>query len=338
MSAGAAPVGLSELGRRIERLLYFGSLLLVVCFFELYFVSATVVDRVETPEAIALVISKFEANKGRLQALYDASKVLVTAAKIDRSASFAETRRLLGLPEPPAKIENSDVVETYAEAIAELLSSSRRPGANDDGIKRLIDVKVAPDEIQRRLVQRYQELQKMPVSIWGIETPLVVPVQYGAAQYQIPTSFIAKALLVALAPVLIGWFGSLYVTRQRELLFLRDLRDFKHAFPHVLNILPIVSTRLLPTSFRRKEVKTQQFNQSVNRIMSGAVRCFVLMLFVGPMFTIFCYSAGQLLMLRSEMSWFELTFAVIVAFCLGLQIIVLFAQEWIILWRRDYYV
>ena len=74
---------LFDLGRRVERLLYFGSLLLLACFFELYFVSAAVYTRSESPEGVAELISRFESNSERLKTLYEASPT-VEATKGDK--------------------------------------------------------------------------------------------------------------------------------------------------------------------------------------------------------------------------------------------------------------
>lgn len=338
MTDSAATSGLFELGRRLERLLYFGSVLLLLCFFELYFVSAAIYSRAESPEGVAELISKFESNSAHLQELFEASRVArVEKGNLERDARYSVMRLRLGLPEPTIV---SDLPKaTYKDVVSELVASvSKQSKTSIEGTKRLIDAQKPPEEILTILHKHHQDILNKPITVWGIETPLVVPVQYGTAQYQVPTSFIANALLVGLVPLLIAWFGSLYVTRQRELIILRQVRDYKISFPHVLNILPIVFSSFPMMSINRlKNAKGQSMNRTVNRFGSGVVRSFILLLFIAPMGLIVAYSAVQLVLIRQDITWIELVVVFFAGFCLLIQAILLVAQEWIILWGKEYY-
>ncbi|MDO8318793.1 hypothetical protein [Rhodoferax sp.] len=338
MTDRAATSGLFGLGRRLERLLYFGSVLLLLCFFELYFVSAAIYSRAESPDGVAELISKFESNKAHLEELFEAARVVqVEKGNLERDARYSETRRRLGLPEP--SIASNQPKASYKGVVSELIAAvSNHSRASIEVAKHLIDAQKSPEEILATLRKHYQDILKKPINVWGIETPLIVPVQYGTAQYQVPTSFIANALLVGLAPLLIAWFGSLYVTRQRELMILRQVRDYKISFPHVLNILPIVLSSFPMFSGNRfKDAKVQSINRAFSRLATGAVRSFILLLFIAPMGLILAYSAIQLVLVRQDLTWMELIVVSSTAICLLCQAIFLVAQEWIILWGKEYY-
>lgn len=326
---------LSDLGKRLERLFYFGTFLLLACFIQLYFVSAAVHGGKESPEDITVLISKLEENLDRLKSLYEKSTSSANKPRDDASSNkYLEVRRRLGLSESKAPKEDGD--ETYGEALLKIAASTSRQSIRKR-ISDLLGSEKSPETLLAELRSLQRELLKRPVSVWGIETPPVFPLKYGDVSYQVPTSFVAVSLMVALAPLLIGWFGSVYMTRQRELLALRMLRDHRAAFPHVLNVLPVVYE-----SFYRKQgfrnVRAQSISRAITRVVSSLARTFVLLLFLVPMWLICTYSVLKLVISSANASWIEITTALFVVAFLLFQAVLLVIQEWIFLWGKEYYV
>jgi hypothetical protein len=266
-----APISsLSIFGKRVERLFYFGIVLLLLSFFELYFVSASIYGGKENPKNIERFIARFEPNIDKLWVLFSnpipSSKEAITASQ--REIRVNATRKLLGLP---SQINETKKTETYSDALNEVVrSAAREAELSQETVGQLVDVNKSPDALFADMRQKQQELLKKPVTVWGIEAPSTVPLLYGNAKYQIPISFIANALLCALAPLLIGWLGSLLMTRQRELLVLRELKDYRLAFPHVLNILPVIIYSIPAFNAARaisgKRAKQQGQGRFYNRI------------------------------------------------------------------------
>lgn len=332
---------LNTLGKRVERLLYFGSALLFLCFIELYFISATVNANSENSTNLQQFIVKFESRLSELQSSFQEPKIANKELQSDSQLSkrIAENRKLLGLGVAEATAKN---VNNYPDLLREVVESasliSKLP---DDTIRQLIDVNKPPEVLLNSMRERLKKRKDMPVNIWGIETPLAVTFQYGSVQYQIPISFIAKTLLIALVPLLIGWLGSLYMTRQRELFNLRGLQDFKDAFPHIINILPIiVSSVPVFNSLRinnRKSLKKELKSNSINRIFYSILRSVVLLLFALPMVLILGYGILEIIIKNFDSTLIESGFALVCLLWLGIQILLLIIQEWIMLWDKEYY-
>jgi uncharacterized membrane protein (DUF485 family) len=212
-------------------------------------------------------------------------------------------------------------------------------GARPSAIEAELDASIPPEKLIATLREKGKLLAAKPVSVWGIETPTSLPFQYGSARYQVPTSFVANALLVALTLTLLGWLGALYMTRQRELLIIRNLTDYRMAFPHVLNVLPAI-----PESFeevrenRFRNVRKKQRDRAVNRYVFTVIRASIILVFILPMLIIFTYSVLELTTNSGEVSWGYLGVALLLFLWICVQSLMLLTQEWFILKHKEFFV
>lgn len=330
---------LPDLGKRVERLLYFGALLLLACFLELYFVTAAVYVRTENPADIGRLIDRLREKRDELDTLFKNPPRKLAVPSTAEEKRIAALRKSLGLPpkqEEPVPSEERSFRQALENLVNPLSGAEQRISSETRGIVR--NWEKSPDSLIVELEARKQQLRSIPVSIWGIESPLIVPVQYGGAQYQVPASFLAISLFFALAPLVVGWLASLHLTRQRELLIVRGLHDYRHAFPHVLNALPVdfegmeVYQRLQHGN--RKALAVQQ---RFSRVLAHVVRTVVLLAFTAPMVSILLFSAFNLFIADANPSMLELIGVGVLFVLLGGQAIGIVFQEWIVLWGKQFY-
>lgn len=327
---------LPDLGRRVERLLYFGSILLLLCCLELYFVSAAVYVKTENPKDIAALIVTIEGELPRLERLFSkVPDVVSKKAKTDLDRRVNETRRQLGLPPQQEEIKSAE--ESYAMVLEKILADSPSRQRLSPTTLNIVRNDKEPPKVKVEALQRLRrDLIAQPVTIWGIVTPLVLSMDYGGGQYQIPAEFIATSLFFALAPLLIAWLGSLFVTRQRELMIIRNLTDYRLAFPHVLNIVSVNYSNFEPFSSMSPRVKkSMKRNDTLNQVVTSFVRSMILLGFAFPMCGILSYSAIELFV--NPRDFFSLFGGLCFAFWLAYLALSLIGQEWLLLWKKEFY-
>jgi hypothetical protein len=331
---------LPDLGRRVERLLYFGSLLVLLCFLELYFVSAAMYVGAENPEDISELIAVVDKDLPRLERLFNKKPITApTAAETARQASVAAMRKRLGLPPEEKAIEDKE--ESYADALRRLILQLPRSGYKlSDGTRKLVqDPTVSPKQIIDGLLKQRQQLLGQPATIWGIQTPLILPMQYGGAQYQVPAAFIANALIFALIPLVIGWLVSLHMTREKELLIMRGLPDYRYTFPHVLNIFPAdFDFNVRASGSKEKSRKQVVSDMLAAKIVSGVLRTIIISIFAVPMIAILAYCYLNLFASLNTFSWTAMIVGCVVFAWLSIHTIALVVQEWVLLWNKEFFI
>lgn len=328
---------LSDLGRRIERLMYFGALLLVACALQVYMVATVDYIRTDNPAAFSVLADQMAESQSRLQDLFAVAAAPPAPKEADVSSEIAATRRALGLP-PKTQPEEPGHTETYSAALDRLVrDTAAKTGMRPNVLSDVLDSKKPPLELVKKLRERQKELEKRPVVVWGIEAPITLPFQYGAAQYQVPNWVFANLLFVALIPLIIGWLGSVHFTRQRELFIIRGLSDYKSAFPHVLNILPIVPMSIRSVSDARLvNIKSKNRGRVFNRVFYSLLRSMLVLIFALPMVAALGYSAVVLLFASDYVGVFEVIVGSIIAIILICQVSIILVQEWWLLWGKDF--
>lgn len=342
MSEASYAKSLSDLGKRIERLFYFGSLIFLVGCINVYFVDlAKYVER-ENSDDIKMLISTMEKNFDNLKELFENPPKKEFVVNVLEDEKNSEVRQNLGLPpkEKEQILENKKDVLTYQDLLEKITDEIKyKARLSKDSLVIIQDSSKSPQEIMISLNSRRQQLEKRPVTIWGVESPLILPLQYGGARYQIPASFIAKSLSFALFPLFLGWLGSLYLTRHRELLLIRKIKFHGNAFPHILNIFSVaitlddsIDSKINPRFQRRSKVENWIF-----KFMPSVIRSTLIVIFCAPMTILLAYCALQILSLSDEISVFLTMLVGFMLTCFFVQILALLIQEWVLLWNKTYY-
>jgi hypothetical protein len=242
---------LKMLGLRVERLFVLGIFLIGASFIEMFVASTS--DQIAHDSSrveIATMFDKVSIDESHLTELFKTPEAIASnASEIEKHNSRARrsenARKLLGLP--PEKIisanESTDSQkESYSDVIRRYkIESSFVSGASrkTDNLDKFVDVRKSPEELLQILAEEKKRSENKSVSVFGIEGPALVQIDYGPIGYKLPFKLISACTMHVLTVLTAIWLGSLYMTRQRELLIIAQLDDYKEAFPHILNVLPV---------------------------------------------------------------------------------------------------
>lgn len=323
---------LMDTGLRIERLLYLAFFLILLCCLEIYLTASAAHFSASDTRSIDSVIDAVEQDRSELSRLFEIQKkpALPDTAREQRAAAMREK---LGLP-PAAQKEAAG--DNYKQRLENILIALPRMWELKAQLSEAFDSKSPPDEILAKL--RNLRASKIPDkgTILGIETPRLLTLQYGSADFRFSAQPLATALLIALYPLSVVWIGSFYITRQRELLAMRQLADHKETFPHVLNFLVVDFSGFhrrigLPTS--RKNVRN---NLILLAVLTTSIRCLFLAMLVAPIIGGLAYSSLQLFDLLSPpiSIWISTGAVFLFVALLGLSLVI---QEAIALRGKQFY-
>lgn len=226
---------LADMGRRVERLLYFWLFLVLLNFVVAYLAAAASYILDTDNRAIDELINSVEKNKAELQARFDHESKPLKPER-ERDIRIAKQRLLLNLP-PVTTQSDNDQEKSYRKLLTEIFIPISVRHKLTQEIKNKFDIANPPEKIIKELRELSESSSKKSASILGIETPSSLSFQYGATDFKVPAPYLALALLTISLPLAVVWLGSFYITRQRELLLIRKARDHKLTFPHILNWL-----------------------------------------------------------------------------------------------------
>jgi hypothetical protein len=321
------------LGRRLERLFLGGVLLVVLSFLSVLLTTAS--KQLTNDKALAGVTALEESiakDKDHLTELFqhrnDPPPRSVAPETPERLKALSATRKQLGLPDPPpipAQPSLPEPKEKYTDVISKLVLDCIKQSkvTDSDLISKLLDFNSSPEELQKTLAVRREALENKPTSFWGIETPRTLRLRYADQSYTASYDVISILIMIPLAFLILGWLTAVYMTRQRELITIAELRDYKQAFPHILNFLPVDFARVFPI---KRKIPKRSHKQ--NQVALCIVRAFVILLFSVPMVLGFVYSLLTLLDRSGDtpsLFWFLL--GTIVVGAMLVQILALVAQE-----------
>ncbi|MDO9387619.1 MAG: hypothetical protein Q7T65_13035 [Thiobacillus sp.] len=339
---------LDFLGRRIERLIFVGILLILVCFAEAYV--ATVNKQIREDRhamAITYLLSRLESDESRLTELYQSKSESLSArnstisAEGKREKAVNETRIKLGLPPPAPKPKaSSQEPVTYGEALRKIVLELRLQypelGA-EFAQHQYSDFTTPPKKLIDTFTEKKKVLESSPTTVWGIQTPRLLQFQYAGIDYKFPFGFVSNTLAIVLAPMIVGWLGALTFTRQRELLLITSLDDYKLAFPHILNILPVNFIRIERLFQQTGTAKDRISRRRLNILMASIFRTFFILLITLPLVFGFLYSIVQLFDLNKDLGAIFLYVGFFMAFVMFNQMLYLAIQEWTFLHKKEFY-
>lgn len=312
---------LFTIGLRIERLLYLGFFLLLLCGLQVYFTAAAAHFSATETGALDSLIAILEQNKSELQSLYDSDRK-PRPRDTEREQRVATMREKLGLP--AAQSQTRGDRPTYKGKLQDLLISL--PGSLDlrGQLGGTLDSAQSPEEILTRLRSLRQGKLQERGTVLGIEAPRLMTLQYGSADFRVSAQPLATGLLLAFYPLLLVWLGSFYITRQRELLGIRSAQDYKEAFPHILNFVAVDFSGLQRRLGFRAKPREARINLYISRFATTFIRCVFVVMAVAPMITGIAYSTVQLFGLLDPPMYFIALAAVafIIVMLLGLASVI----------------
>lgn len=282
---------LLTIGLRIERLLYLGFFLLLVCAFQVYLTTVAIHFSATGTRALESLIDALEANSPRLQRLYERARLPV-APSSDKEQRVDAMRKLLDLP--PAQGNDFGDEPTYASAVREILIKL----PDWSSVQVHLDGVMTNDKGPTSIIDALRDLQKTKLPdkgmVLGIETPRQLTLQYGSSDFRFSAQPLAAGLLIALYPLAFVWLGSFYITRQRELVAIRKTSDHRNAFPHILNFLVVDSSNFQKNVGLPVKQKDIRFNLVLVRVVTTTIRCVFVVMTVSPLIIGIGYSSMQI--------------------------------------------
>jgi hypothetical protein len=335
------------LGRRVERLIFGGIFLVIVCFVETYLTTANrqlAEDR--STSTITALLNRLTSDEPHLTILFQSKiespkSIASTLSKsLEKDSLVNETRKKLGLPPSatPKQSESLPIPRTYRETLDDIVSDlAKNPFVQQEELAKYADYTKSPLEIIQTLQKQRDILDKKPTSVWGIETPRLLQLQYAGLDYKFPFGFVSSMLAIALAPLIAGWLGALHVTRQRELMLVSNIDDYKLAFPHILNLLAVNFRVIEAISKKPVSIKSRATNRKINRISLSIIRTLIILLIALPMLLGFTYSMSQLWEVATDNFTFIFFVGVFMVIIMLLEIMILVFQEWALLNKKEFY-
>jgi hypothetical protein len=327
------------LGRRVERLIFSGVLLVLLCFIETFLATANrQISENRSADVLRGLIEQIAKDESRLSELFQAGELPSKARliqEVDAEDAKNNTRILLGLPPAlPKKTEELQEPQTYRAALTKIISdvvASARGRSTDYELNKYANFKISPAELQRKLQEQLQAIENTPTNVWGILTPSHFQLEYAGREYQFPFSFVSEVLEIILAPLIVGWLGAIYATRQRELLLIAKLENYKLAFPYILNFLPVQFT------FSQQKNITHPWLLSFHLKLLASFRSLVLLVLSTPMLIGFSYSIRELSSVDPDGVPIAYWIGGVLSLIMMIQILILVLQEWLILKDKYFY-
>ncbi|QHJ00968.1 hypothetical protein GT347_25055 [Xylophilus rhododendri] len=279
---------LSSIGLRIERLLYLVFFLLLMCALQVYLTAAAVHFNATDTRILDSFIQAIEEKQSELSLLYNEGQ-RIRRPTTDRDKRVATMRESLGLP--ASQLQETLDGQKYKARLREILLSTPQWYTLNENT---INAEKPIEQILLDLRQLRQSKIQDRGTVLGIEIPRLYTLQYGSAAFRLSAQPLAFALLIALYPLTFVWLGSFYITRQRELLALRALKDYKQAFPHILNFVAVDFSSLQQRMGILVKRKDARINLLASKIATTTLRGVFLTITVTPLVAGLGYSTIQL--------------------------------------------
>lgn len=234
-------IAASILGRRYERLLLLTAPISLFCFL-LLFVSLATINQ---DELVALNCYKLSMNE--LDSNNEKYELLIT--------------------------DNFRFSIDFALKVGDLKSNCYRPVRNY--IDALNNYSLA--DLKEEMLKEIEKLSNSSIKYGGIELKEKTYIYVFGNAIEIETMALINLSQFLMAPILILWLGSLYITRFRETKFIGSFEDINHIFPHIINVYPATSNVK-----SRVRLKIKPYFPSVLALAYAVWRVLLLTIFVAP--------------------------------------------------------
>ena len=224
---------LTDLGKRIERLLYLSIFIMAVCWGFNYFAQTVLYTQKLNPNGYDALINGLDKNIDYLNGLFsNKDEVLDDPLELMR---LNKVREKLGLERKKSKKPVKRMsYENQLSIIAQ--DAVRVSGINYDVLMGQIDSRISPSDNIKKLQEQRSKINDMSINVWGIESPSKLLLSYGDSKYKVTNNLVTTILLYLTPLLIIVWLSSFYMTRNREASLIRDVSDYRITYPHILNL------------------------------------------------------------------------------------------------------
>lgn len=163
-----------------------------------------------------------------------------------------------------------------------------------------------PRQFVISLVEEAENLRRSQAKNLGIDLPGKSKISVFGTEIGVETQTYLTLMQVSLAPVLILWLGSIYVTRYRETLLIKDAKRISDLFPHIINIYPVGKIKELR---RRNWIK--YYGRYFIFLLYFSFRALFLLIFIGV--PVIAYVAGSYLQFNVDNNIYPMLLGTFVA-------------------------
>lgn len=255
------------LGRRIERLLYLGIIVLLLVVADFFLASGAaqlredtkdkfykeVVDSIDRKAYILKDCHRYtqlpQAKKEAELAKYKGYPTLLNYLQCDYDKELLEALKSVEkFTSPPSKRDRNEILTVFARRLS--------PEQTKDAIRAISGNRPSTLEIAT------------------VEVPSRVKLNVFGTDLTLPIESLALIAHLALVPLIFLWEGAIHQTRFRELNAIRTSKKSLATFPHILNIIPVVTVHNRRLSRLQKTTGFNVVGASVVRMIM--VACMLL--------------------------------------------------------------
>lgn len=202
----------TTMGRRYERLLFWAGPLAFASFLVMFVALAS--DKQEERRQAKCLRSVAEVVTQNIEILEQARQGKPVVLNNKSPTSYWLTFRYVMIP---WEVRNPECLQHF------------KPIGIDDKMP-------APQVLLERVKSQAASLEARPLALYGVELPEKATVSLLDTPLKMDLLTLARAMQVALGPILLLWLGSLYNTRQRESLYIAKMSDVSYLYPHIVNV------------------------------------------------------------------------------------------------------
>lgn len=254
---------LTDLGKRIERLLYLSIFIMAICWGFNYFAQTVLYTQKLNPNGYDALINGLNENIDYLNELFsNKNEVLDDPLDLMR---VNKVREKLGLEKKESKKpEKRMSYENQLSIIAQ--DAVRASGINYDVLMGQIDSRKSPSDNIKSLEGQRSKINDMSINVWGIESPSKLLLSYGDSKYKVANNLITTTLLYLTPLLIIVWLSSFYMTRNREASLINDVSDYRITYPHILNLFFVAYDDMSRKNWELRFVNAKNKQASTQRM------------------------------------------------------------------------
>ena len=270
---------LNDLGKRFERLLVLALPISLLCVVTSFF---QVVHFEYTRNSERIVLSKFESTVSGLRG--DLDRFFLDSKKPPTTPSYLRHHAILDWKDP----SQYDFVQNYKDALSAIVAASEKHHGSDAKrwLSAFVRAELSPDQMIAAVNVRLKIIENT-VEFGELVLPVRPNVSIMGMNVAIPLHAIGTVGYFTSCLALILWYGSMRLTRRREMLA-AILNQFRNQlFPHLLNS----TMTILASDARAARGRMAKINITVQKVVLVLLRTMIFGLIAGLTILPLAYTA-----------------------------------------------
>ncbi len=295
------------LGRRVERLIFCGVLVIVLWLIQAYLTAANKHILIENPQfTINALLKEIEIHKELLDLIFEVEqsqdnyenfRERIEKAKDQFNNQINEMYSDFSILNP-WYIDKAEILIpkdkkfSYKELLKKIeFSLVGHPNYDWKLASNYISYYYSPDELINNLKKIVKAKDNPSMTFGGIEIPRSLQFHYANQRIELSFQLITSLSTIAVSVLSIGWLFTFQITRGRELSLIYNLDNLNLTFPHLLNFYNMnLENYSRPRVTKTKLIKAQNFY----KIYVSLYRIFIILIITLPILFGSIFSLAQL--------------------------------------------